>query len=248
MTWIYMMKHKSEVFRCFQDFYNLVATQFDAKIRILRSDNGTEYVNGEFDAYLSNQGILHQTTCAGTPSQNGVAERKNRHLLEVARSLMFQTNVPKYPWSEAILTAAYLINRMPSRILGMKSPSELLLGQREFRVPPKVFGCVCFVRDHRTSVGKLDPRSIKCIFVGYASRQKGYMCWNPVERKLFVSMNVTFRKFEPYYTDKRDLNQFLEEFSPVTGDDRREGENEGNKVVEGSVTGGETTIQGDGDV
>jgi transposase InsO family protein len=94
-------------------------------------------VNNDFVAYLSNHGIIHQTTCPNTPPQNGVAERKNRHLLEVARSLMFQMNVPKYLWSEAVLTAAYLINRMPSRILGMKSPAELLLGQQEFKVPPR---------------------------------------------------------------------------------------------------------------
>ena len=94
-------------------------------------------MNNDFVTYLSNHGIIHQITCPNTPPQNGVAERKNRHLLEVARSLMFQMNVPKYLWSEAVLIAAYLINRMPSRILGMESPSELLLGQHEFKVTPR---------------------------------------------------------------------------------------------------------------
>ena len=65
------------------------------------------------------------------------------------------------------MTAVYLINRMPSRILGNKSHAELMLGRREFKVPPKVFGCVCFVRDHRASMGKLDPQAVKYIFVGY---------------------------------------------------------------------------------
>jgi hypothetical protein len=137
MTWIYMLRGKHEVLRCFQDFHKLVTNQFNAKIRIFRTYNGKEYVNNDFVAYLSNHGIIHQTTCPNTPPQNGVAERKNRYLLEVARSLMFQMNVPKYLWSEAVLTAAYLINRMPSRILGMKSPAELLLGQQEFKVPPR---------------------------------------------------------------------------------------------------------------
>jgi hypothetical protein len=104
---------------------------------------------------------------SGTPPHNGVAERKNRHLLEVARSLMFQMNVPKYLWSEAVMTTAYLINRMPSRVLGMRSPAELL-GQREFKIPPRVLGCVCFVQDHQPSFDKLDPHAIKCVFVGYA--------------------------------------------------------------------------------
>lgn len=116
------------------------------------------------------------------------------------------------------MTTAYLINRIPSRILGMKSPAELLLGQREFKVPPKVFGCVCFVRDHRPSVGKLDPQALKCIFIGYSSSQKGYRCWNLVERRLFVSMDVTFREFEPYYMSEGTLDQYLE-LSPITEGD-----------------------------
>ena len=219
-----MLRGKHEVLRCFQDFHKLVANQFNARIRIIRTDNGREYVNSEFGAYLSDHGIIHQTTCPNTPSQNGVVERKNRHLLEVARSMMFQMDVPKYLWSEAVLTSAYLINRMPSRILGMKSPSELLLGQREFKVPPKVFGCVCFVKDHRPSVRKLDPQAVKCVFVGYLSTQRGYKCWDPTGKRLFVSMDVTFRESEPYYTKQCDLDAFLEEFSLVTESDCRGGE------------------------
>jgi transposase InsO family protein len=89
MTWIYLLKGKHEVLRCFQDFHKLVANQFNTRIRIIQTDNGKEYVNNVFGAYLSEHGIIHQTTCLNTPPQNGVAERKNRHLLEVARSLMF---------------------------------------------------------------------------------------------------------------------------------------------------------------
>ena len=107
----------------------------------------------------------------------------------------------------------------------MKSPAEMLLGQREFKLPLRMFGCVCFVKDHRPSMGKLDPQAVKCIFVGYSSTQKGYKCWDPVGRKLFVSMDVTFREFEPCYTKKGDLEYFLEEFSSVNASDSREGEN-----------------------
>jgi hypothetical protein len=233
-----MMKNKSEVIKCFQDFHKMVSTQFAKQVHILHSDNGTEYINKEFVVYLSEQGMLHQTTCPGTPSQNGVAERKNRHLLEVARSLMFQMNVPKFLWSEAVMTAAYLINRMPSRILGMKSPTDLLFGKREFVIPPKVFGCVCFVQDLRPKVGKLDPHAIKCVFVGYGARQKGYKCWDPIGKKLYVSMDVTFREWEPYYKNQEDLAQFWEEISP---DDeevlRREGEKIEGHVGDSEVVG-----------
>jgi transposase InsO family protein len=95
---------------------------------MIRIDNGTEYVNKQFSSFLSKNGILHQTSYPGTPPQNGVAERKNHHILEVARSLMFTMNVPKFLWSEAVLTATYLINHTPSRVLSMKTSCEMLWG------------------------------------------------------------------------------------------------------------------------
>jgi len=88
---------------------------------------------------------------------------------------------------------------MPSRVLEWKSPCELLKGDNEGILPLKVFECVCFVKDN-IPVGKLDPRAVKCVFVGYSATQKGYVCWNSVEKILFVSMDVSLREFEPYYT------------------------------------------------
>ena len=78
--------------------------------------------------------------------------------------MMMAMNVPKFLWSEALMTAAYLINRMPSTVLGYKTPIECLTGKTTYVVLPKVFGCVCFVKDYRPSVGKLDPRALKCVF------------------------------------------------------------------------------------
>ena len=86
----------------------------------------------------------------------------------------------------------------------MKSPCEMLFGKNEFLVPPKIFGCTCFVRDHRPGVGKLDSQAIKCIFVGYSSGQKGYKCWSPSECRMFASMDVTFRESVPFYGEKTD--------------------------------------------
>ena len=85
-----------KVLNCFKEFHKLVGTQFGTKIKILCSDNGTEYINREFHAYLHTHEILHQTTCVDTPTQNGVAERKNRYLLEVARFLLFTMQVSKF--------------------------------------------------------------------------------------------------------------------------------------------------------
>jgi hypothetical protein len=109
--------------------------------------------------------------------------------------------------------------------MGMKSPCELLFGENKFPVTPKVFGCTCFVRDHRPTVSKLDPKAVKCIFIGYPPGQQGYKCWNPIDRRMFVSMDVTFRESEPFYGEKIDLSMLfegLDHLSPTT--DGRDGE------------------------
>ncbi|RVW95017.1 Retrovirus-related Pol polyprotein from transposon TNT 1-94 [Vitis vinifera] len=161
---------------------------------------------GEF---LAQEGIVHLSSCVDTPQQNGIAERKNRHLLEVAISLMFSMNVPKLFWGQAVLTAAYLINRMPSRVLKFQTPCQTLL--KSFpttrlisTVPPKIFGCSVFVHINQQHRSKLDPRSLKCIFLGYSSNQKGYKCYSPVTRKFYNSMDVTFFETQPYYP-KNDI-------------------------------------------
>ena len=99
VCWVYLMEKKSEVeqrFQDFQDFFNMIKNQFNTTIGILRSDNGTEYFNKYLSTFLVTNGIIHQFSCRDTPQQNGVAERKNRHLLEVTRAIMFSMNVPKY--------------------------------------------------------------------------------------------------------------------------------------------------------
>ena len=89
------MKDKTEAKDIFKNFHNMIKTQFQTQIQILRSDNGTEYFNSVLGSYLRENGIIHQSSCRDTLQQNGIAECKNRHLLEVARSLLFNSNVPK---------------------------------------------------------------------------------------------------------------------------------------------------------
>ena len=113
LTWVFLMKEKSETSQIFKTFNTLIQTQFSTKIQVLKTDNAREYFNSILGSYLQSQGIIHQSSCVDTPKQNGIAERKNRNLLEVARSLMFTSNVPKQFWGEAILTAASSIECHP---------------------------------------------------------------------------------------------------------------------------------------
>ncbi|KAL2251379.1 UNVERIFIED_CONTAM: Retrovirus-related Pol polyprotein from transposon RE1 [Sesamum indicum] len=125
-TWTYLMLHKSQTLSKLKQFYNMVSTQFDVKIKQVRTDNGTEFVNKECQDFFHSKGIVHRRTCVYTPEQNGVVERKHQHLLKIARSLMFQANMPLKFWTDSLLMTTYLVNRLPIKTLKWKSPYELL--------------------------------------------------------------------------------------------------------------------------
>ena len=114
-----LLKTKAEVQSKIQDFVTLVENQFDTRIKIIRSDDGPEFFMTNFYA---SKGILHQKSCVETPRQNERVERKHQHILNVARALMFQSNIPSYLWSYAITHVVYLINRVPSPINKNKTP------------------------------------------------------------------------------------------------------------------------------
>ncbi|KAK8924049.1 hypothetical protein KSP39_PZI019433 [Platanthera zijinensis] len=193
----------------------MVSTQFSASIKILRSDNGREYINSSFDHYLTTHGIIHQTSCAHSPSQNGVAERKNRHLLDVTRCLLLTMHLPKFYWGDAVLTAAYLINRLPSPVLGNQTPLTTLGVSLTSSLPPRIFGSTCFVHIPSPGRSKLDPRALKCVFIGYSPTQKGYKCYHPPTRRTLVSADVTFRDSTPYYATSLQGEPAVEVSSPT---------------------------------
>lgn len=145
MTWLYLLHDLSEVSKYFEQFTNEVKSQYSAVIKIFRFDNALEYKTGHFQSLIHSNGILHETSCFRTPQQNGVAERKHRHLLEVTRCLMLNMNVPKHFWPEALMTACYLINRQPSSVLNAAGPFSLMFpNQPPFHLTPWAFGCTCF--------------------------------------------------------------------------------------------------------
>lgn len=198
------MSAKSEVESLFKIFYQMVITQFRTTISILRTDNGTEYYNQFLGSFMTEEGILHQSTCRTTPQQNGIAERKNRHLLEVSHALCFSMHVPKYLWGEAVLTASYLINRLPTRVLNYTTPlncfKKMYPTARIFSdIPLRVFGCTTFVHLPIQCRSKLDPRAEKCVFIRYAPNQRGYKCYNPHTGKTHITMDVTFIESQPFF-------------------------------------------------
>ena len=107
-------------------------------------------------------------------------------------------NVPKHFWTDTVSTTCFLINRMPLSVLNWAIPYHQLFPNYLFPIDPKVFECTCFVQDVCPKVSKLDPKSLKCIFVGYSGVQKGYRCYCPTLRRYFVSTDVTFFETTPF--------------------------------------------------
>ncbi|KAK2381296.1 myosin-16 [Trifolium repens] len=187
-TWTIMMKHKYEARQHVMNFVQLIETQHDSKIKIIRSDNGVEFIMPQ---YYASKGIIHQTTCVETPEQNGRVERKHQHLLNVGRAFLFQAKLPKSLWNYAIQHATYLINRTPTPVLNNKSPFEILHNSLPNLEHLKVFGSLTFASTltaHRT---KLEPRSRKCIFLGYKQGVKGTILFDLANKEIFLSRNVT---------------------------------------------------------
>ena len=116
------MKNRSKLFSHFPTFCAEIHTQFYVYVQNQRSDNAKEYLFEQFQSFMLQNDILHQTSCVDTLSQNEVVERKNRHLLETARVLLFQIHVPKHFWADAVSIACFLINRMPSFVLDWATP------------------------------------------------------------------------------------------------------------------------------
>ena len=150
---------------------------------------------------LSSHGILHHSSCAYTPQHNGVAERKNRHLVETTRTFLLRHKVPQRFWGDAILTACYLINRMPSSVLHDQIPHSILLPtQPFFYLPPCVFDCVCFVHILTPRQDKLSAKATKCVFLGYSRLQRAYRCYSPGTNRYFISADVTFFKDSSFFS------------------------------------------------
>lgn len=199
-VWTYLLQHKSEVQNTFDAFITMVHTQFDAKIKKVRTDNCSEFTSANFAALLTKNRIAHQKTCVYTSQQNGVVERKHRHLLQLARSLMMQANLPKYFWPFSVLMATYILNRLPSPVIKWKTPYELIFNKFPDYTSLKIFGCLCYATNTKPHKHKFETRAHKCIFLGFSPGQKSYKLYNLDSKQVMVSKDVIF--YESVYPYK----------------------------------------------
>ena len=189
-VWVHLLNDKTEAPTCLKNFFVMVNTQFQTNVQSFRSDNGTEFMS--LTGYFHQHGILHETSCVGTPQQNGRAERKHRHILNVARALHFQANLPIEFWGECILTAGYLINRTPSSVLQGLTPHEKLYQKAPEYEHLRVFGSLCYAHNQFRKGNKFASRSRKCVFVGYPYGKKGWRLYDMEKEEFFISRDVIF--------------------------------------------------------
>ncbi|KAG7593962.1 GAG-pre-integrase domain [Arabidopsis thaliana x Arabidopsis arenosa] len=222
-VWTILLVAKSEVAIQLKRFISMASTQFNKQVKIVRSDNGTEFLS--LRSFFRDHGIAHQTSCVYTPQQNGRVERKHRHLLNVARSLLFQSDLSIKFWGESVLTAAYLINRTPTPLLDGKTPYEMLHSTPPVSAHLRVFGCLCYAKRLSGDTDKFKEKGRRCIFVGYPHNQKGWRVYDIEKDDFFVSRDVVFKEDEfPFSSTPQALTPPLPEHVTFGDDDEFENE------------------------
>ncbi|RVW98285.1 Retrovirus-related Pol polyprotein from transposon TNT 1-94 [Vitis vinifera] len=187
--YIYLLRCKSECFEKFKAFKAETEKRHGKYIKTLRSDRGGEYISREFINFLSEQGITSQLSAPGMPQQNGVAEIRNRTLMEMVRSMMSYSDLPISFWGHAIETAAYILNLVPSKSVP-KTPTELWTGRKPSLKHVRMWGCPAHVLKGKTD--KLETKTELCFFIGYPRGTKGGLFYSPKDKKIIVSTNAHY--------------------------------------------------------
>ena len=168
----------------------MVERQFNHKILAVQSDWGGEYES--LNSLLKRLGIAHHVSCPHAHQQNGSAERKHRHIVEVGLSILAHASMPRKYWDEAFLTAVFLINRLPSKVISNDTPHDRLFGTSPDYSFFRIFGCAVWPNLRPYNARKLQFRSIRCVFLGYSNLHKGFKCLEPTSGLIYISRDVVF--------------------------------------------------------
>lgn len=207
-VYIKTLKKRSEALDAFKEYKARVEKQTNQKIKKLRTDNGTEYCSKEFNDFLRDEGIARELTVEYTPQQNGVSERSNRTLVEMARCMLIQANLPISLWAEAINTAAYIRNRCPTKANKDASPYEIWTGKKPYIGFMRKFGSRVIALEKGRKRNKFEPKGKEYILVGYSDEAKAYRLWEQGTRTVFKRRDVRFIEDQNTTTYKSELQLF----------------------------------------
>ncbi|GJT32240.1 putative ribonuclease H-like domain-containing protein [Tanacetum coccineum] len=196
-SWVFFLATKDETSGILKTFITGIENQINHKVKIIRCDNGTEFKNNDMNQFCGMKGIKREFSVARTPQQNGVAERKNRTLIEAARTMLADSLLPTTFWAEAVSTACYVQNRVLVTKPHNKTPYELLHGR-----PPSIsfmrpFGCPVTILNTLDPLGKFDGKADEGFFVGYSINSKAFRVFNTRTRKVEENLHITFLENKP---------------------------------------------------
>ncbi|GJU24867.1 putative ribonuclease H-like domain-containing protein [Tanacetum coccineum] len=191
-TWVHFLRSKDEAPEVIKTFLKRITVLLQSPVIIIRTDNGTEFKNQILKEYFDSVGISHQASSVRTPQQNGVVERRNRTLVEAARTMLIFSRAPLFLWAEAIATACYTQNRSIIHRRFNKTPYELINGRKPDISFLHVFGALCYPKNDREDIGKLGAKGDIGFFIGYSADSCAYRVYNRRTKKIMETMNVSF--------------------------------------------------------
>ncbi|GAA0163301.1 hypothetical protein LIER_19200 [Lithospermum erythrorhizon] len=209
-AWIYLLMNKSDALDCFKKFHCMVEKERNASLKCLRTDRGGEYTSSAFNEYCRNKGIKRQLTNAYTPQQNGVAERKNRIVMNMVRSMLSAKKMPKAFWTEAVLWTFHILNKCPTLAVKNATPQEAWSNVKPSVDHFKIWGCLAHTHVPEVKRDKLDKRSSICIFLGYSDNTK--------EEQEDTSSEETLNQEDVIH---EEIEEIPEEVTPSQGRARR---------------------------
>ncbi|GKD48611.1 putative ribonuclease H-like domain-containing protein [Tanacetum coccineum] len=196
-SWVFFLATKDETSGILKAFITGIENLIDHKVKIIRCDNGTEFKNKEMNQFCEKQGIKREFSVARTPQQNGVAERKNRTLIEAARTMLADSKLPTTFWAEAVNTACYVQNRVLVIKPHNKTPYELFHGRTPSLSFMRPFGCPVTILNTLDHLGKFDGKADEGFFVGYSVNSKAFRVFNSRTRIVEETLHITFLENKP---------------------------------------------------
>ena len=237
---VYFLKSKDEAFKNLENFIKLVENQFERRVKILRSDHGTEIKNKVTKEFIENLGIFHSKSSTYTPQQNGRVEREMRTVVESARSVIHAKDLDVKLWAEAVNYVVFTLNQTGTSTVDSKSPAELWFGRKMNVSKLKTFGCICYVYIEDDKRGKIAKKSVEGIFVGYDLDSPGFRAFVVSKNDVVSSSNVTFDESNETESfselniqtcvenqdDKEESNESAQEESSSSSSSESQSENE----------------------